>query len=111
MDAREFQARTDLRSDTLRIWLDSGWLRPAAQENVWQYVEIDVARVRLIRDLQHDLGINDDGIGVVLDLIDQVGGLRHVLQAMLRALQAQPEGVRRQIVDACAAQGPIPPPH
>jgi chaperone modulatory protein CbpM len=37
--------------------------------------------------------------------------LRHVLQAILRALQAQPEGVRRQIVDACAAQRPIPPPN
>ncbi|MGV7029615.1 chaperone modulator CbpM [Methylobacterium symbioticum] len=111
MDAREFQARTDLRPDTLRIWLESGWLRPAAQENVWQYVEIDLARAQLIQDLQHDLGINDDGVAVVLDLIDQVGGLRNVLQAILRALQAQPEMVRRQIVDACAAQGPISPPN
>ena len=59
---------------------------------------------QLIRDLQHDLGINDDGIAVVLDLIDQNGGLRHVLQAIVRALQAQPDIVRRQIVEACAAQ-------
>ncbi|KMO37239.1 hypothetical protein VQ02_13860 [Methylobacterium variabile] len=111
MDAREFQARTDLRPDTLRVWLESGWLRPAFRESVRQYIEIDLARAQLIRDLQHDLGINDDGVAVVLDLIDQVGGLRHVLQAILRALQAQPEGVRRQIVDACAAQRPIPPPN
>lgn len=104
MDAREFQARSDLRPDTLEIWLESGWLRPALREGVWHYVEIDLARAQLIRDLQHDLGINDDGIAVVLDLIDQNGGLRHVLQAIVRALQAQPDIVRRQIVDACAAQ-------
>jgi chaperone modulatory protein CbpM len=104
MDAREFQARSDLRPDTLEIWLESGWLRPAFREGVWHYVEIDVARARLIRDLQTDLGINDDGIPVVLDLIDQVGGLRHVLRAMLRALQAQPDLVRRQIVEGCVAQ-------
>jgi len=104
MDARKFQARSDLPPDTLAIWLESGWLRPAFRECVRHYVEIDVARTQLIRDLQADLGINDDGIPVVLDLIDQVGGLRHVLQAMLRALQAQPDLVRRQIVEACAAQ-------
>lgn len=104
MDACEFQARSDLPPGTLAFWLESGWLRPAFREGVWHYVEIDVARAQLIRDLQHDLGINDDGIAVVLDLIDQNGGLRHVLQAIVRALQAQPDIVRRQIVEACAAQ-------
>ncbi|MCJ2049179.1 chaperone modulator CbpM [Methylobacterium sp. J-070] len=103
MDEREFLARADLRPDKLQIWLETGWLVPAFREGVWHYVEIDLARAQLIRDLQHDLGINDDGIAVVLDLIDQVGGLRHVLQAILRALQAQPAAIRRQIVDACAA--------
>ena len=58
-----------------------------------------LARAQLIRDLQHDLGINDDGVAVVLDLIDQVGGLRQVLQEVLRALQAQPDAIRRQIAD------------
>lgn len=104
MEAREFQARSDLRPDALEIWLESGWLRPAFREGVRHYVEIDVARAQLIRDLQDDLGINDDGIAVVLDLIDQNGGLRRVLQAIVRALQAQPDVVRRQIGEACAAQ-------
>ncbi|GAB6841771.1 chaperone modulatory protein CbpM [Methylorubrum rhodinum] len=105
MDTREFQARSDLNADTLQIWLESGWLRPAFREGVRHYVEIDVARAQLIGDLRHDLGINDDGIAVVLDLVDQVGGLRHVLQAILRALRAQPDVVRRQIIEACAVRG------
>lgn len=104
MDAREFQVRSDLTPETLAIWLDSGWLQPALRDGAWHYVEIDLARVQLIRDLQADLGINDEGIAVVLDLIDQVGGLRHVLHAIVRALQAQPDLARRQIVEACAAQ-------
>ena len=99
MDEREFLARADLHLDALQIWLETGWLVPTFQEGVWHYLEIDLARAQLIRDLQHDLGINDDGITVVLDLVDQVGGLRQVLQEVLRALQAQPDAIRRQIAD------------
>ncbi|SFM47048.1 MerR family transcriptional regulator [Methylobacterium pseudosasicola] len=104
MDEREFLARADLRPDRLRIWLETGSLAPSFREGVWHYCEIDLARARLIRDLQDDLGINDEGIAVVLDLVDQVGGLRHVLQAVLRALRAQPDAIRRQIADDCAAR-------
>jgi chaperone modulatory protein CbpM len=105
MDEGEFLARADLRPDRLQIWLEIGSLVPAFREGAWHYVEIDLARVQLIKDLQHDLGINDEGIAVVLDLVDQVGGLRHALQAVLRALRTQPAAIRRQIAEECAAHG------
>jgi hypothetical protein len=38
-----------------------------------------VARAQLIRDLKDDLGVNDEGVGVILNLVDQVHGLRRVL--------------------------------
>jgi len=105
MDEREFLARADLRPDRLQIWLETSSLVPSFREGVGHYCEIDLARAQLIRDLQHDLGINDEGIAVVLDLVDQVSGLRHVLQAVLRALRTQPDAIRRQIADECAADG------
>jgi hypothetical protein len=48
-----------------------------------QFFEIDVARVRLIRDLREDLGVNDEGISVILDLLDQLHGLRRTLTTVL----------------------------
>lgn len=99
MDEREFLARANLRPGALQIWLETGWLVPTFRGGVWHYLEIDLARAQLIRDLQQDLGINDDGIAVVLDLVDQVGGLRQVLREILQALQAQPDTIRRQIAD------------
>jgi chaperone modulatory protein CbpM len=107
MEQREFLARSDLRADALNIWLETGWLVPMFRDGVHHYFEIDLARVQLIHDLQHDLGINDEGVAVVLDLIDQVGGLRHVLREVLRALQAQPSAIRRQIAEGMRGAEPI----
>ncbi|MGG3810106.1 chaperone modulator CbpM [Methylorubrum rhodesianum] len=107
MDEREFLSRADLRADALQIWLDTGWILPTFREGVCHYFEIDLARAQLIHDLQRDVGINDDGIAVVLDLIDQVGGLRQVLREVLRALQAQPDAIRRQIADGMRGEEPI----
>jgi chaperone modulatory protein CbpM len=107
MEQREFLARSDLRADALKIWLETGWLVPMFRDGAYHYFEIDLARVQLIHDLQHDLGINDEGVAVVLDLIDQVGGLRHVLREVLRALQAQPSAIRRQIAEGMRGADPI----
>jgi len=104
MEEREFLARSDLRADALEIWLETGWLVPTSREGVHHYFEIDLARVQLIHDLQHDLGINDEGVAVVLD---QIGGLRHVLREVLRTLQAQPDAIRRQIAEGMRGAQPI----
>jgi chaperone modulatory protein CbpM len=32
------------------------------------------------------MGVNDEGIGIILDLIDQVHGLRSILQALVGRL-------------------------
>ena len=53
--------------------------------------------MRLIRDLQADIGVNDEGVGVILDLIDQVHGLRRTLGDLLSAIHAQPEDMRERL--------------
>jgi chaperone modulatory protein CbpM len=42
-----------------------------------------MARACLIRDLQRDLGVNEEAIPVILDLLDQLHGLRRVLRHVL----------------------------
>jgi chaperone modulatory protein CbpM len=36
--------------------------------------------------LKSDLGVNDEGVGVVLNLVDQVHGLRRVLTELLKTV-------------------------
>jgi chaperone modulatory protein CbpM len=56
---------------------------------------MDIARARLIRDLTHDLGVNDEGVAIILDLIDQMHGLRHTLREVLRAPPTKPRPATR----------------
>lgn len=63
-----------------------------------QFTEADVARVELIHDLKRDLGVNDEGIDVILDLVDQLHGMRRTLGNLLSAIHAQPDAVRQQLV-------------
>ena len=101
MEHREFLSRAQLQAEVLEAWVAAGWLMPGAQAGTEaggpQFNEIDVARVRLIRDLQADMGVNDEGVGVILDLIDQVHGLRRTLGDLLSAIHAQPQDMRERL--------------
>jgi chaperone modulatory protein CbpM len=75
----------------------AGWLAPGRGHETLQFSDIDIARAHLIHDLKH-LGVNDDSIPVILDLVDQVHGLRRTLRELLSALHAKPEAMRRWII-------------
>jgi chaperone modulatory protein CbpM len=46
---------------------------------------MDLSRAKLIRDLKNDLGVNDEGVGVILNLLDQMHGLRRALAELLQS--------------------------
>jgi chaperone modulatory protein CbpM len=58
--------------------------------------------VQLIHDL-HDLGVNDDAIPVILDLVDQLHGLRRVLRDVLSTVAAQAGTPRRSVSSGASA--------
>jgi len=97
MEHDEFLIRARLDGNVLEGWVAAGWLTPNAEEGMQQFSEIDVARARLIQDLRRDIGVNDEGVGVILDLIDQLHGLRRTLGRLLTALQAQPQELRERL--------------
>jgi chaperone modulatory protein CbpM len=66
----------------------------------WEFLEIDVARVRLIHDLHRAMEINEETMPLVLSLLDQVYALRGTLREMLRALGDQPDDVRTALLAA-----------
>jgi chaperone modulatory protein CbpM len=97
MEHSEFLLRASIQADVLEAWVAAGWLTPSSEEGLQQFSEIDLARVRLIQDLQRDIGVNDEGVGVILDLIDQLHGLRRTLGHLLSALQSQPQDLRERL--------------
>jgi chaperone modulatory protein CbpM len=97
---QEFQVRARIGDETLRAWVEASWLIPRLEEPEPSFSEADVARARLIRDLTGDLGVNEDGVGVILDLLDQIHGLRRTLGDLVQAVRVQPEAVQREIAAA-----------
>jgi len=94
----------------LRVWIEYGWIRPARATQDYIFSEVDVARVSLIADLRQRMGINDEAMPVVLDLMDQVYGLRRELRRVLDVVDQQPEPERSRILSALqveAADGDV----
>lgn len=96
MDQREFLLRARVASDAVDMWVDAGWLAPGGVRGEWTFSEIDLARTRLIQDLTGDFGVNDEGIPIILGLVDQLHGLRRMLSEVLVVLQAQPANARKR---------------
>jgi len=97
MEAREFILQSRLDAEVVEAWVEAGWLLPRQEGATRDFSEVDLVRAQLIQDLGR-LGANDEAIPVILDLIDQVHGLRRTLRDLLSAIHAQPEAMRRWIV-------------
>jgi len=79
----EFIHRVHIDQTTLDVWLGEQWLLPNRNLPDLEFSEIDLARASFILDLQQDFGVNDEGVGIILDLVDQMHGLRKVLRAVM----------------------------
>jgi len=84
----------------LHRWIRLGWVRPERHEGTAIYHDVDVARVRLLRDLESELEFDEDTVPVVLSLLDQIHGLRSELLSLARAVEEQPSPVRERIRNA-----------
>lgn len=91
----------DLQADELRRWVEESWVQPdIGEDEAWLFDEVDVARVRLIRDLRHRLDTPEETVPVVLSLLDQVYDLRRALNAMTQAVCEQPDAVRDAVLSS-----------
>jgi len=82
MSRDEFLAISGAKVHRLEFWLEQQWLIPQATDA--GFSEREVARARLIQDLEAEFGVNDEGIDIILHLIDQLHGMRRAF-AHLRA--------------------------
>ncbi len=77
-------------------WITHGWVRPDGAPGQYVFHEIDVARVRLIRELHHEMQVNEEALPVVLSLLDQVYALRRRMREIGEALSRNTSDETRQ---------------
>lgn len=84
-------------------WIARGLLRPQPLDDDQrplteiEFGAVDAARVHLLYELAEDMQFDEDALETVVGLIDQVHGLRRHLEALSRAVAAQPDEVQRAV--------------
>jgi chaperone modulatory protein CbpM len=86
MTKQEFLTSAGLDVQTLEFWVDQQWLIPTETAAETSFSDRDVARAHLIRDLKSDFGVNDEGIDIILHLVDQLHGLRRALDGLRHSM-------------------------
>lgn len=86
---QEFLLRCRVEHRSLEAWIAAGWLIPPQTEPELMFNDVDLARAQLIRDLREDFGVNDEGVSVILHLIDQMHGLRRSMRDLLDELHSR----------------------
>jgi chaperone modulatory protein CbpM len=82
MNKQEFLTHAGVQAQALDLWLEQRWLIPDQTSAGMKFSDMDIARACLIRDLKTDFGVNDEGIDVILHLVDQLHGLRRALEQL-----------------------------
>jgi chaperone modulatory protein CbpM len=90
----------DVTADELSDWIGRGWVVPGGEPPDWSFAEIDVARVRLLRDLRHMMDVETETLSLVLSLLDQLYDARHALAALAEAAGTLPPPAREALLAA-----------
>ncbi|WP_041793933.1 chaperone modulator CbpM [Pararhodospirillum photometricum] len=87
-----------LTQEDLKRWIDNEWVRPDEEDGTYVFRDIDVARVRLIRELRDEMLVNEDALPIVLSLLDQLYDLRRRLRDLRHALLHMPPDEMHRIL-------------
>jgi len=107
----------DLHPQTLRAYEREGLLRPARTEGgTRRYSARDVERLRFIRTLTQDEGLNLAGVRIVLELGEKlerarsrIGELEEMVRVLAERVEDAPRGDRFEIVKAPASHLEVHP--
>jgi chaperone modulatory protein CbpM len=80
----------------LRVFVSQGLIRPE-EDGAPRYSEADIARAALICNLEDEMGFAADDVPVLLNLIDQIHGLRSELRGFVEVIDALPPDVRATV--------------
>lgn len=89
LELQMFLKDAGIELHTLQRWVQQRWVLPAGDGDALALSETDCARVLLIRELKGDFGVNDEGIDLVLHLLDQLHGMRALVTALRGELETR----------------------
>lgn len=84
---QETVAVSHLSIGTLRHFRATGLVQGRETDGEWRYSEDEIAQLRRIRRLQHDLGINLAGVEVILHLLKRLEATHQELEREREAKQ------------------------
>lgn len=98
MDDREFRLYLKIDVTELDLWVEQGWLTPEVSEGRRRFQDADLARARLILDLTHRMGVNEAGVDVVMELVDQLHGMRGAMRRLVAAVNRQEAEIQQRLL-------------
>ncbi len=81
MELREAAEHCGIPEEMIERFIAFAWVQPSDSER-GLLDECDLSRSRLIWQLQEDFGVNDAGVDLILELVDQLHQLRSALEQM-----------------------------
>lgn len=84
----------------LTAFVEAEIVIPLRTETGLVFRQIDIVRLELLCELSESFSLDEDALGVVISLIDQLHAVRGELRDVLEAIEAEPEEVRRRIAVA-----------
>ncbi len=81
----------------LEKYIERNWLRPVTADSGWVFEDIDIARLELVCHLTMDIQVNDDGMDVLLLVLDQLYDARTHMKHLAHAITHQPAEIQTEI--------------
>ena len=88
----------------LRFWIAEDWVRPTRKSAANVFNDADIARLGLLHMLTNELEVGSEAIPIILSLIDQVHDLRDQMRIVAGAIEAQPDGIRVELLECARKQ-------
>ena len=85
----------EVHPQTLRTYERKGLLRPERTANRRRYSDADISRLRRIQDLTQREGLNLSGVRKVLEMEEEISGLREKVES----LESEVAEVQRKMLD------------
>ncbi|MEZ4814178.1 MAG: chaperone modulator CbpM [Bdellovibrionota bacterium] len=64
-----------IEEETLESFIQREWLKPLDQDTM-KFDDEDMRRLVLILELQRDFNVNEEGLDIILHLLDQLNSLK-----------------------------------
>lgn len=88
---------SDLTEPELRRYIRAGVIRTITSTEGPVFRDIDIARLGVLVELTQGYALDDEALGLVMSLLDQLNGLRADMRAILDAIAQEPPETRLRL--------------